>query len=619
MTRLPVRALGWGALASGALLTLAWLGSRWIPQGLPTGSMDAPRLEAGAFLWAFTVLGGLAVAAGSHSVATLLARRGARVAAWQRSWLDSSDRRFAFAAALVGAALALGWQRLVLRGAPLFDDESAYRMSAWMLAHGQLTMALPSDPELWRRAQLVADDGRYYTQYFLGWPALWAPFVRLGMPSLANPLFHALTVPAVLAVLTRVVRPGLARVGALLFACAPLYAIGAATGLSHTASTMLLAWATLCFLRAAEPDRRHRHDLLLGLLLAAAFWVRPVAAVGFGLPLALGWGWARARAPGRLVALLSFLLPVVPLALLFLWTNNALTGDPFKTGYDRLAEIALGTQARWMPADLQFYLAGGDVPQLSRLPSAPLRAAWAWVRLDRDLLGWPTLTPLVLLARDRRALWLLLSWFATHFLNNDNGVDTFGPHHFIEAGLPMLALAVSGLERLDDPRWPGRAAAVAAVGSLVALVVMMPLRVEALAHIASVAGAPERAVAHAGLENVVIFSQRPFAPGWCSLPHSHFLLSHPAPDAGPDASVLWVNHLDTASDRALLARDLPGRTGWIQAWYLDCTVTLIPLASALADLAPPASDRGGPENLNCPAPWLCRTAVSRWRDTTGSR
>jgi hypothetical protein len=565
------------------------------------------------------VLGGVAVVAGSQALAGVLAQHSVRVAAWQRSWLASSDRRFGFAVALVAAALALIWQRMVIRGAPLVDDESAYRMSAWLLGRGQLTMALPSEPELWRRAQLVVDNGRTYTQYFLGWPALWAPFVRLGIPSLANPLFHALTVPAVLAVLHRVVRPGLARVGTLLFACAPLYAIGAATGLSHTAATMLLAWATVMFLRATEPDRRFRHDLLFGLLLAAAFWVRPVAGAGFGLPLVLAWAWSRARAPGTVVAVLAFLLPVVPLALLFLWTNEALTGDPLKSGYQRLAEIALGTQARWMPSNLQFYLDGGDMPRLSRWTSAPLRAAWAWVRLERDLLGWPLLTPLVLLARDRRAAWVLLSWFATHFFNSDNGVDTFGPHHYIEAGLPMLALVVSGLERFDDPRWPGRAASVAVVGSVVGLLVMAPLRVELLWHITSFTGAPVREVARAGLENAVIFSQRPYAPSWCSRPHSHFLLSRPLPDTGADASVVWVNHLDTNSDRLLLARDLPGRSGWILAWYRNCTVALIPLDSPLAERVPPSSDRGGPEDLNCPAPWLCRTAVSRWRDTTGSR
>jgi len=42
----------------------------------------------------------------------------------------------------------------------------------------------------------MCNAGTFYPQYFLGWPALLAPFTVLGLPWLANPVYLMLTVPA---------------------------------------------------------------------------------------------------------------------------------------------------------------------------------------------------------------------------------------------------------------------------------------------------------------------------------------------------------------------------------------------------------------------------------------
>ena len=78
---------------------------------------------------------------------------------------------------------------VVYQGLPILDDESAYQFAARLLAEGRVVGESPPDKLFWDRWFMV-NDGSWYAQYFLGWPALLAPFEALGLPQLANPALH---------------------------------------------------------------------------------------------------------------------------------------------------------------------------------------------------------------------------------------------------------------------------------------------------------------------------------------------------------------------------------------------------------------------------------------------
>jgi hypothetical protein len=66
----------------------------------------------------------------------------------------------------------------------------------------------------------------------------------------------------------------------------------------------------------------------------------------------------------------------------------------------------------------------------------------------------------------------------------------------------------------------------------------------------------------------------------------HFVLFRPVNDPDLKNDILWVNHVDMASD-AQFMQTMPGRSGYVLDWTQDCNVSLRPLASfGPGELAP---------------------------------
>ncbi len=197
-------------------------------------------------------------------------------------------------------AFALGClvYQLVLLRMPITDDEGAYRLAAQILAKGRLF--LPSDPDKdFFDHVLVVNDGRTFTQYFLGWPALMLPALLVGLEGFANAFYFALAMPAIFLVLRQLAGSFWARLGSLLALSSPMLFFSAGTLLSHVSCMTALAWALYFSLRASARDAAWgwhagacRH-LLGGLLQSPADHPRH----GFAAAAVLGLGVAPARRP----------------------------------------------------------------------------------------------------------------------------------------------------------------------------------------------------------------------------------------------------------------------------------------------------------------------------------
>ena len=152
----------------------------------------------------------LAVSQGSHVRTERLTTRLAAV----------SERRFLALTCVCAFMIPLCFRVFLLRGAPLADDEGAYRFGAELLASGRLWVASPA-MKLFFDQNFMINDGRLYPAYFLGWPAILAIGVTVSAPELMNPLLSALTVPALYGVLQHFVSRLWARAGILLFLSSP--------------------------------------------------------------------------------------------------------------------------------------------------------------------------------------------------------------------------------------------------------------------------------------------------------------------------------------------------------------------------------------------------------------
>ncbi len=566
---------------------------------LDLGSLNFPTPRYIVFVAFWTLFGGLS----AGLLALAVSRHAGSPGVLDRltaEWNALSERRFLLWTSAAAFAIPLALRYGLMHGAPLADDESAYRFAAELLASGRLWA--PSPPlKIFFDQNFMINDGRLYPVYFLGWPALLAPAVWIGATGLVNPLLSALTVPPLWRALHHLVGASWARAGVLLFLSAPFIQIAAATELSHTSCLMALMWCFWMYLRTTRGDASIRDHAGFAFSFALAFCIRPQSALPIGLPLLVAWTMALARLDRgpRRRALLAFLIPGATLAALFLGSLWAQNGSPWRIGYSRYAQYLVENNFRFatFTAHDLTKLVGFDFSQVG---PAIARTAAGMFRLNSDLFGWPSsfallVLALPVLASRTRVLWGMFgSYLLLMLFQRDWGIDTFGPVHAFELSLPILGLTIAGAKHLSERltwaqsegvdrvhwRWPVFAPSLLGALIVTAWLGFVPVRLEAVRQIAAHINIALRAPEQAGLHRAVIFAPRPFAPRCSGVP-AHFVMFRPVNDPDLRNDILWVNHLSLEEDRRLV-ESLPDRTGYLMEWTPRCDVTLRPLATLLS-------------------------------------
>lgn len=499
-----------------------------------------------------------------------------------------SDRRFLVYAAIIGALIPAAIRQWVLQGADMTDDESAYRLMGHLLASGQLYMHSPPFKEFFDNRMLV-NDGKLYSTYFVGWPALMAPGVLVGVERWMNILYSALTVPPLFWLCRRLSSPSSARLVVLCYLTSPILMVGAATGLSHTSCLALLTWLAFVTEAARRPDASPWSFAGASALFSAAFFVRPQAVIAIGLPflVALAMHWKRRRR-GRLCTLAAFAAPSLAFAIGFLAVNQVQTGDALKPAYVRTAEYVKSidykhstwehdpSQATRLPG---FVLPGRDMPGLATTAGL--------LRLNFALFGWSSSFLLAFFARGRRS-WVYWGSAALFVLWSlvfvDAGVDTFGPVHFFELALPLLVLTGLGLE--SPSRWrsllpSGHALVVGFV--LVALTTYTPVRIATAHRIAQAILFPQRMVESISSKPALVFVHPPFTAYKClTWPSLGWVFARPSPSPERNEPIVWLNDIGPEENLRVAAM-FPQREAFLSFWGRDCRMHLVRLAPRSAD------------------------------------
>lgn len=567
------------------------LGGKGFPIG--NGSVNLPG-EGILGWWAlYAVFGTLAVAALARALFLWSDGRTERLL---DLWRRGSDRAWMAGLSLLafGLSVAVCWG--VLRRTSLTIDESAYRFMADLLSHGRLYGHSPPDKLFYDRRFLV-NDGKMYAQYFLGWPALLAPFQRLGLPELANPFWFACTVPILFDTVRRLVGSAWARLAGVLYATAPFALFMAATQLSHPSCAFWLALVAWACVRAREPDAPAWVPALLGFAYSAAFFTRPTTALGIGTPFLVAWAWhaLRAPAPHRLRSFVAFAVPTGLLATAFLAVNKIQTGHAFLPAYQ--AAIAYYKTTPYL----------GNAPTYAKIADFRFTEGWrpfaqpmiALFRLNYATFGWPIGFLFLPFAAGQRGFRLFLAsglcMLGVHEFIADAGIDAFGPVHFFEMLLPLVVLTVLGLRGLvsrSDPSWLPRASVAVLVASmLVALPGYDLWRGQSLDIMGRELRQPLDLVKDLGPS--VVFVNKTRWGVMCLAPRvRHFHMRRPTNSPRFDDEVLWLNHISVPLDQAFMAVHYPGRKAYIMDWHTHpCGPYLIPL-EGLAPTAYRAALRG---------------------------
>ncbi len=496
-------------------------------------------------------------------------------------------RRTAGLVAVVVLLAALGVSHLVLNGTPLTDDENAYLFQARIFSLGSLTWPSPPHRELFDN-RFIINDGRWYSQYPPGHPALLVPGVLVGDPWLVPAAEAAVTVFLLAWCACRLFGRRSAAWTAVLAASSPFLIGISATLLSHISCLMALTAFLAAGIRATSRRASPIWAGVAALLFGLAVLIRPFSACAVGLPLIglLIVRWRRCGRPWR--AVVAFAGGGLAMLMLQLWLNWRMNGNPFFSGY----------VIYWFPrTGWRSPFGFGSFPWgMVHTPALGLANLWHnMVRLNAWLLGWPVSLVLVFLGvrwtwRRFETRWLTLAAlfsplaYVAYFWP---GVADVGPVLLSETMVALLVLAGVGIGRAPV-RWRTVAAGWAAASVVLAGATFHRAEVAPLRATAANARAPfEAARAASGTERAAVLVPDDLGP----FPLRSWFVGRPQP---------WPD----LRDRVLFLRDVPGaETAAPEAfpnrrvvrleWSPETGFRLIPALSTTQENGPPS---GGPSS-----------------------
>ena len=236
---------------------------------LDLGLTTLPTARYTAFLFYWTLLGSLAAFLLLVGLTRMQALRKPSLEAREESGARG-DRAWIAGAMVIAFVVPWALRTFLLRGAVLTDDESAYRFMGQVLAGGRVWVDSHPLRAFFDHGFMI-NDGKFYSTYFIGWPALMVPGVYAGVTGYMNAIYAALTVPALYQLAKRLAGPTAGRVVTILFLASPMLMVGAATELSHTTCMMALTWSMYSLVLALEqPGTRWTHASV-GFFVSLAF------------------------------------------------------------------------------------------------------------------------------------------------------------------------------------------------------------------------------------------------------------------------------------------------------------------------------------------------------------
>jgi hypothetical protein len=255
--------------------------------------------------------------------------------------VGSGERHARWVLLLAAYALAVVWLASLAVRHWVAIDEVLYVLQANLFARGQLAWRLePALRPFFELPLMFQRPEGIVTQYPPGYPAVLAAFLRLGVPALSGAVLGAVAVLATYRLGRSVAGAPVGLLAAALLATHELLVARGSLLMSHVAGLAAVAVAAALLFEPRDPGSHAPafRAFAAGLLLAAAFAMRPVTGLALGLSL---WVWALVRAWGRwrecgTVTLMLALGASLP-AIAFLAYNDATTGSPLRLGYNAVS------------------------------------------------------------------------------------------------------------------------------------------------------------------------------------------------------------------------------------------------------------------------------------------
>ena len=401
----------------------------------------------------------------------------------------TSIDRFAVLAALWVVVVSSLLACFVYQRHPHVADEVAYLFHARYLAAGELTMPPPPVQPAFEMDLMEYLPDKWYAVPPIGWPAVLAIGVALGVPWLVNPLFAGLNILLSYLLLGELYPRRTARIAVLLLCVSPWNIFMAMSYMTHTLN---LTCALLAFLGVARARRTGLVGwaCLAGFGVGAGSLIRPLEGLIVGA-LTAAWAFGIGGKRLRFASLAALGAATVFTGALTLPYNKMLIGEAAASPIMRYMDKHHGHNSnaygfgpdRGMGWPTDAY--PGHTP-FESLINNELNGS----SLNIELFGWSTgslalLAILIFSGGMRRADYLMLAAMAVVVIAYmpywGNGGGDFGARYWYVMLIPCIALTARGLERLEsslgvDGRNDVRATAAVAALCVFALVSYFPWR-----------------------------------------------------------------------------------------------------------------------------------------------
>ena len=244
-----------------------------------------------------------------------------------------------------GTAAAIYIRKAIYQGMDITDDESVYRHAALLLTSGQLSES--SHPlKIFFDHTFMVNDGKFYGQYFIGWPLDLAFGYLIKIADFVNALLFGGTIILIYRIAQKHTDDLMATAAALLALISPANLFSAGTMLSHTSCSFFIVLAIFLIEKLHSQSLSMRYTILLGCSCGLAFLIRPLTTVCLLTPFAIPCLLALFNKRDY-HSITVWLLTSSVFVLALLMVNHAQTGFWHKTGYEAYSEYAYTNQFRF--------------------------------------------------------------------------------------------------------------------------------------------------------------------------------------------------------------------------------------------------------------------------------
>ncbi|HEY1812242.1 MAG TPA: glycosyltransferase family 39 protein [Kofleriaceae bacterium] len=415
------------------------------------------------------------------------------------------SRRVAVIAVLVAITGAAFVQFVLLRGAPILDDERSYLFQAHLFASGHV--GLPTPPRAFGNP-LILLAPMWTSPYPPGHALVLTPAAAIGAEHVWCVLMAGVFTAAVHGFVRTAFGARHAALAAVFAACSPFVWCIYGTALAFTTATTCLAIFLWAIVRAERG--RVAWMVIAGIAIGIAFITRPFEALAFATPAAVRMLWEIRRAPLRpVLALVGF----AAVAWVLLWHDAAVTGNAFEMPYS-------------LPGLPNFHLGFTRAMSFGPLVHSPAQAIGNLVgvveRMDLWLLAFPGSLVFAIAGalrarptrNDKLLRATLLCFVAFYVIVPFAGTWDVGPTYYFALAPVLIPLAVRGIgawRHYKITPW------LVTCGLAVALLAIAPIRAIHLGELGAQIRRPWDTIASAHLGRAIVLVpslEQRRAPGW---------------------------------------------------------------------------------------------------------